>query len=70
MEKDNYVVEDWHELKQWPSRPASGDPAYMVEQKGLEIGEATDIFGDLQTAEDYGYVNRGCVPSSSPYTAT
>lgn len=63
MEKDNYAVDNWHELKQWSSR-AAGDPAYIVEQKGLEMGEATDIFGDLQTAEDYGYVNRGWVPDT------
>ena len=67
MEKNNYAVDDWHELKQWSSR-AAGDPAYIVEQKGLEMGEATDIFGDLQTAEDYGYVNRGYVPHT-PRTA-
>jgi amino acid transporter len=31
----------------------------IVEQKGNHIGEAADIYGDLQTAEDYGYVQRG-----------
>lgn len=31
----------------------------IVEQKGEAIGEAADIYGDVQTAEQYGYVERG-----------
>lgn len=31
----------------------------LVEDKGLRIGEAADMYGDLQTAEEYGYVSRG-----------
>lgn len=41
--------------------PTDEDPARVVEAKGTRIGEATDIYGDLATAEDYGYVTRGCV---------
>jgi yeast amino acid transporter len=31
----------------------------VVEDKGVRIGEATDMYGDLDTAEEYGYVTRG-----------
>ena len=32
-----------------------------VENKQDHIGEAAELYGDIQTAEDYGYVHRGCV---------
>ena len=35
------------------------DPNRVVEEFGMEIGEAADMYGDLDTAEDYGYVTRG-----------
>lgn len=41
--------------------PPSDDPARVVETKGIRVGEAADMYGDLATAEDYGYVTRGCV---------
>ncbi|KAF2686689.1 amino-acid permease inda1 [Lentithecium fluviatile CBS 122367] len=31
----------------------------IVKQKGGATGEAADLYGDLQTAEEYGYVERG-----------
>ncbi|KAF2005591.1 amino-acid permease inda1 [Amniculicola lignicola CBS 123094] len=31
----------------------------IVEQKGQAIGEAADIYGNVETAEEYGYVHRG-----------
>jgi len=31
----------------------------IVEQKGNNIGEAADIYGDVSTAEQFGYVERG-----------
>jgi len=31
----------------------------IVERKGAATGEAADLYGDLQTAEEYGYVERG-----------
>ena len=31
----------------------------IVEEKGVQIGEAADMYGDLDTAEKYGYVSRG-----------
>jgi hypothetical protein len=35
------------------------DVADIVASKGNNIGEAADIYGDIQTAEEYGYVSRG-----------
>jgi amino acid transporter len=31
----------------------------IVNEKGASTAEAADIYGDLQTAEEYGYVQRG-----------
>ena len=54
----------------------SESPDYHVDQanklearRGSKINEATDIYGDVQTAEEYGYVARGYVvllPATSP----
>ena len=41
--------------------PPFEDPASVVKTKGGRIGEAADMYGDVATAEDYGYVTRGCV---------
>jgi hypothetical protein len=35
------------------------DAADIVASRGNHIGEAADIYGDVQTAEEYGYVSRG-----------
>lgn len=43
--------------------PPYDDPSRIVETKGVRIDEAADMYGDLATAEDYGYVTRGCVES-------
>jgi hypothetical protein len=37
------------------------DAATVVASKGHGIGEAADIYGDIETAEEMGYVNRGYV---------
>ncbi len=31
----------------------------MEARRGSKINEATDLYGDVQTAEEYGYVARG-----------
>lgn len=31
----------------------------IVATKGAAVGEAADLYGDLATAEQYGYVERG-----------
>ena len=30
-----------------------------VSERGMQFGEAVDIYGDIETVEDYGYVTRG-----------
>lgn len=55
MEKEAYTVD----------APLHDDPARIVEDKGMRMGEAADVYGDIQTAEDYGYVSRGYVSRSS-----
>jgi amino acid transporter len=45
------------------------DAANIVAAKGNHIGEAADIYGDVQTAEEYGYVTRGCVIISDTLTS-
>ena len=39
--------------------PTYDDPSRIVEEKGIRMGEAADIYGDVETAEEYGYVTRG-----------
>lgn len=52
-EKNQYAIEgtnippsDHHGIKN------------IVETKGAAAGEAADVYGDVQTAEQYGYVQR------------
>lgn len=37
------------------------DAVNMVKPRGnsIQMGEAADMYGDVQTAEQYGYVSRG-----------
>ncbi|KAL8942926.1 MAG: hypothetical protein Q9216_001401 [Gyalolechia sp. 2 TL-2023] len=39
--------------------PQLEDPVKLVEEKGIRLGEAADMYGDLGAAEEYGYVARG-----------
>lgn len=39
--------------------PQLAEPARLVEEKGIRLGEAADMYGDLGAAEEYGYVSRG-----------
>lgn len=39
--------------------PPLDDATKVVEEKGIRIGEAADLYGDLASAEEYGYVTRG-----------
>ncbi|MCJ1300671.1 hypothetical protein MMC08_003468 [Hypocenomyce scalaris] len=58
MDKEAYNVEPMEAYPTTDSLPYH-DPASLVEEKGIQIGEAAAIFGDLQTVEEYGYVSRG-----------
>jgi amino acid transporter len=31
----------------------------MAARRGSKANEASDLYGDIQTAEEYGYVSRG-----------
>lgn len=42
-----------------PSPTNNSDIADVVNTKGAAIGEAADIYGDIQEAEEMGYVHRG-----------
>ncbi len=35
------------------------ETAGIVAARGMQYGEAVDIYGDIETVEDYGYVTRG-----------
>jgi amino acid transporter len=38
----------------------SGEEASKIEaRRGAKVNEASDLYGDVQTAEEYGYVSRG-----------
>ncbi|KKY17138.1 putative amino-acid permease inda1 [Diplodia seriata] len=55
-EKDLYSVDvGGHE----PPAHEAHDIKDVVDQKGIAVGEAADVYGDVQTAEEYGYVHRG-----------
>ena len=54
MEKESY-----NETYGGETPPYDTDAQKIVENKGIRIGEAADMYGDLETAEDYGYVTRG-----------
>jgi amino acid transporter len=52
MEKERYT-------ESGTEAPPYDDPTRIVEDKGIRMGEAADMYGDLDTAEEYGYVARG-----------
>lgn len=40
------------------------DPYRITAERGLQLGEAADMYGDVDTAEEHGYVTRGYVIKS------
>ncbi len=36
-------------------------PSRMTAEQGLQLDEAADMYGDLETAQEHGYVTRGYV---------
>ena len=58
MEKQpDYGVEPGHES---PNPDYHVDEANKLEaRRGSKVNEATDMYGDIQQAEEYGYVSRG-----------
>jgi yeast amino acid transporter len=57
MEKEQYLV-DANGTDNYVDQ-RRGSAREIVETKGAAIGEAADIYGDVATAEQYGYVQRG-----------
>lgn len=58
MDKETYAVNE--------SPTSNGhntyvDPATGLESKSGRMNEAADIYGNIETAEEYGYVTRGYV---------
>ena len=60
------MAEETYDEKKGFSASGTEAPPYdhngverIVEDKGIRMGEAADMFGDLDTAEHYGYVTRG-----------
>ena len=65
-EKDSYEMMELEKsrtesaLCDDPSRMYD-DPYRITAERGLQLGEAADMYGDVQTAEEHGYVTRGYV---------
>jgi amino acid transporter len=55
MPKDTYTVDDYNDQ----AHTAYVDPVSGVESKAIALSEAGEVYGNLQTAEEYGYVTRG-----------
>lgn len=53
MEKEQYSIGE--------SPPNDNDNAETKADKHGQIAEAAELYGNLQTAEEYGYVTRGYV---------
>lgn len=56
MEKEAYNVAP---LEKHSDESSPNGAARIVEEKGMQLGEAADLYGDLHAAEEYGYVKRG-----------
>jgi|TARA_R110002003_G_scaffold187_2_gene14601 amino acid transporter len=52
-EKNQYAIEGA------ATPPSDHGIKNIVDRKGSAVGEAADIYGDIATAEQYGYVKRG-----------
>ena len=59
MDKERYTVSPLEKHVSCYEYPPGYDTAKIIEERGGAIGEAADVYGDLDTAEDYGYVTRG-----------
>jgi amino acid transporter len=59
MEKDSHYIADSPDNGHVPASYV--DPVTGIESKQGRITEAADIYGNIETAEEYGYVTRGYV---------
>ncbi|KAL9041936.1 MAG: hypothetical protein Q9180_000943 [Flavoplaca navasiana] len=54
-----YKMGDYPGDRSSSDSPTYRDSTRIVEEKGIGLGEAADAYGDLRSAEEYGYVTRG-----------
>ena len=65
-EKDSYEMMEFEktrmesEVYDDPSRMYD-HPRRITAERGLQLDEAADMYGDVETAEEHGYVTRGYV---------
>lgn len=59
MEKEHYTVDDSPDYNGNHAHPQYVDPVTGHGTKGAAIQEAGEIYGNIETAEEYGYVSRG-----------
>lgn len=59
MDKEQYNISPAGKYSN--ESPPYDDMARVVDEKGIRMGEAADMYGDLATAEEFGYVTRGYV---------
>lgn len=60
-ERDSYHANESYN----GTRPQYVDPSTGIESKEGRMIEAAALYGDIQTAEEYGYVTRGYVREST-----
>lgn len=59
VKESNYASGEKYSNESPPMDHDGLNTARVVEEKGIRIGEAADMYGDLGAAEEYGYVSRG-----------
>ena len=58
MEKERYNISPEEKISNESPNDYHGAER-IVDEKGEQIAEAAAMYGDLESAEDYGYVSRG-----------
>ena len=58
MDKEQYNISESTDYNGHHG-PSYVDPRTGIESKEGRMIEATDIYGNIETAEEYGYVTRG-----------
>ncbi len=58
MEKDSYAVNESPDYNNGHVHQTYVDPSGIQSKEG-RLQEAADVYGNIETAEEYGYVTRG-----------